>query len=329
MTALLVVVLAATSTAAICPWLIGFLQRRSMVDQENGRTSHRGAVPRGGGLAVIFGIVIALVMTWDKWIDIPHLPAVALFTFGFGLLGLIDDIRTLPAMLRLVTQAVLAGLFMIFTGLDPIPAVGLLAVFIAGFWIMAFVNAFNFMDGINGISAATTCIIGTSLAIASYRWDAGVEIPALAVVGAALGFAPFNAMSARVFLGDVGSYLLGAGLALLAVVAVSNGAPVVAIGLPFLLYAADVAFTFASRAQRRERVFKSHREHVYQRLTQPSGFSHQQMTMIVSAFTVVLVFLAQVSGAQGATTQVLACVAGLALVISYLRLPTLVRFRVK
>lgn len=329
MEAVRVVVLAAFATAAACPWLIGFLRRRSLVDEENDRTSHKGAIPRGGGLAVLFGVIVSLAVHWTAWVDVPYLPAVAIFAAAFGLLGLIDDVYGLPATIRLVAQAILAWLFMAATGLEPVASLTFLGAVAGAFWIVAFVNTFNFMDGINGISAATTLIIGTSLAIASYRWEAGIEIPALAIVGAAIGFAPFNAPSARLFLGDVGSYLLGSALAMLAVVAVSNGAPPLAVFLPFLLYVGDVAYTLVSRALRHERLMKPHREHVYQVITRPGALTHQQTTLLVSAITVALAILAHTAGSAGTAGQSLALLLAVGILAWYLLLPRRSRFRIR
>lgn len=321
--ALTVFLVAAVVTAGVSPWIIGAMQRWSVVDHEGNRTSHRGTIPRGGGVAILVGTMVALTATYDQWIDQPPIDLVALFALAFGILGLIDDFRTLPALLRLSCQSVLTGLFLAFSGVDLITASATLSIVLSALWIMGFVNAFNFMDGINGISSATTVIIGSSLALASWRWDGGVELPALALVGGAIGFAPFNALTGRVFLGDVGSYLLGSALALLAVAAVANGVPALPVFLPFLVYIADVAYTMAMRAYRREQILKSHRQHVYQRLTNVHGWSHPRTALVVAAFTLALVSLGQLAAGAPPAAQVAAGVVGIVLVVSYLSLPRL------
>jgi UDP-N-acetylmuramyl pentapeptide phosphotransferase/UDP-N-acetylglucosamine-1-phosphate transferase len=136
----------------------------------------------------------------------------------------------------------------------------------------------------------------SSLAVASIRWDGGIEVPALSLVGAALAFAPFNAAN-RVFLGDVGSYLLGASLSMLAVVGVLQGIPVLAAVLPFGLYVADVVFTLARRLARHAPLMQSHREHVYQRLANERGWGHARTTAAVSMCTLALALLANLGGA--------------------------------
>lgn len=322
---LAVLLLSGVVTAGLLPWLIGQLQRFEVVDHANGRSSHRGTVPRGGGLAIMVGTMLSLAVTSSAWIDDHRLDLSALFAMAvaFALLGLIDDVRTLPALLRLGAQLVFTILFLIIVSFDPSGGLGVIGNVLAAWWIIGFVNAFNFMDGINGISSATTVLLGSSLALASWRWDGGIEMPALALVGGALGFAPFNASSGRVFLGDAGSYLLGGALGLMTVIAVGNGVPSLPLVLPSMLYVGDVAFTMACRAHRRERIFKSHRSHVYQRLTHVAGWSHGRTTIVVGAFTVVLVVLGQVAGGTSPIVQVAAAVAGTCLVGLYLSLPHL------
>jgi UDP-N-acetylmuramyl pentapeptide phosphotransferase/UDP-N-acetylglucosamine-1-phosphate transferase len=248
-------------------------------------------------------------------------PIVVLVALAFGLLGLTDDVRSLTPTSRLAAQVglgVISGLAL----LGSFDEMNLVWMFVVAVWLVGFVNAFNFMDGINGISSATTIIIGSSLAIASYRWNAGIELPALATVGAALGFAPFN-LTNRVFLGDIGSYMLGAALSMLAVVGVTNGIPVIAAAAPFALYLADVAYTLTCRAARGERLMEAHRQHVYQRLANDNHWGHRKTTLVVSVVTFSLVAL----GHAGANTRLgqaaLAASVSALMVALYLALPAI------
>lgn len=318
---------AAVVSGLVCPGLIRWLRSRAIVDDAAERSSHVGQIPRGGGIALAAGILVSLLVTRGRWVSVPGVLVVVQVASAFGLLGLTDDVRTLSARSRLAAQiglAVATGIALAGSFVDA----NLLWVVIAGAWIVGFVNAFNFMDGINGISSATTIIIGSSLALASYRWDAGIELPALAIAGAALGFTPFN-LTNRVFLGDIGSYMLGAGLSMLAAVGVANGIPVVAAATPFALYLADVTHTLARRAARGERLMEAHREHVYQRLANESRWGHRKTTAVVSAVTFSLVAI----GHLGATAQPLyvalaTTVSGL-MVAFYLALPFIEQRRIR
>jgi len=321
-TAIAVVILAASATAALCPWLIGFLQRRSMVDVENGRTSHRGAVPRGGGLAVLFGGAVSLAVHWNDWTGIAQLRAVAVFAVAFGLLGLADDVRTLPAGFRLGMQAILAVGFMAVTELEPIATMGIVGAAIAAFWIMAFVNAFNFMDGINGISAATAIIVGATHVVLGFQIDSEVlSVGGAALLAAALCFTPFNFPSARMFLGDVGSYYIGSYIAVLSIIALRADASLIAVIGPLALYLIDTSTTLVRRAIRGESLWRAHREHTYQVLAS-DHLDHTKTTIVVATITIASAVLGLLTQDRSAPWMVLCGATMIGLTIGYLRLPS-------
>lgn len=312
----------AAVTAAVCPRVISGLRSRAVVDAEGDRTSHVGVVPRGGGLAMLVGLVVALGLTISAWASSADVVALALGAAAFAALGFRDDIGGLRATTRLVAQLALSAAFgfvVMTTSGSLLTVTAVLGIAAVTAWLVLFVNAFNFMDGINGISAATTTIIASSLAVASYRWDGHVSVPALALVGASIAFAPFNATN-RVFLGDVGSYLLGSSLAMLSVVGIAHGIPVVAVVLPFGLYVADVGYTLVRRAARGAALMEAHREHVYQRLANEGGWGHERTTLVVSGCTLALVVFGQLSAGS---PLVAFAVVGLsaAVLIAYLCLP--------
>ena len=130
--------------------------------------------------------------------------------------------------------------------------------------VVGFVNAFNFMDGIDGISALNAVVMVLWLAMNSYDVDNELSVLCLVVAAAVVGFAPFNLPRARLFLGDVGSYGLGVALSGCAVLAWAGGVPTTVVLAPFVIYLADTSTTLVRRALRRESVTTAHREHVYQ-----------------------------------------------------------------
>jgi UDP-GlcNAc:undecaprenyl-phosphate GlcNAc-1-phosphate transferase len=147
-----------------------------------------------------------------------------------------------------------------------------------------------------------------------------VQIAGLALAGAALGFLPFNAVRARCFLGDVGSYFIGAWISMLCVVAVDRGVGVLVVGAVMSIYAADTAFTLVRRVRRGEQWWTPHRGHVYQRLTDV-GFSHVASASTVSAFTAVVGLIGMFASGSGVLTEVAAGVVIVALCAVYLALP--------
>jgi UDP-N-acetylmuramyl pentapeptide phosphotransferase/UDP-N-acetylglucosamine-1-phosphate transferase len=170
-------------------------------------------------------------------------------------------------------------------------------------------------------------VAGTAYAALGWWLHDGFLVPAGAAVAAgALAFLPWNAGRARVFLGDAGSYVLGAVLATLAACAVLQGAPAEAAGGPLVLYVADTTWTLQRRVRAGERWSEPHRSHVYQRWCD-AGWSHQRVAATAAAVSALLGLL----GAASLTGQpVLRCAADLAgacVVLAYLRSPSLLTSR--
>ena len=179
------------SSLLLTPIVIAFLRRGEVYDVPNHRSSHVRPTPRGGGIAVALAALLALGFAWNGASG----PAVSLaFTAtAFGVVGLLDDFRDLSANLRLVAQVgigIIASMLVLReTNLHVAVMVLVSALIVV--WLMSFVNAFNFMDGINGISVAQSAVAG--LAWFVLGWAASepfFTIAGLAQAGAALGFAP-------------------------------------------------------------------------------------------------------------------------------------------
>src|SRR3984957_10083561 len=242
---------------------IPLLRRAAIIDVPGHRSSHAIPTPRGGGIPIVAGLLVAAVMIGGA-----KAIAFAFAVAAFGLLGFAEDLRGLTAGWRLILQAVGGIMVAVVLVSDLAHPVILLVVLIAlvATWITAFVNVFNFMDGVNGISGAHALIAGAVYAgLGLWRHD-GFLLPAGAAVAvSALVFLPWNAGRARVFLGDAGSYALGAALAILAAYALARGDPPAAVLGPLALYLADTAWTLQRRARAGERWLPSHRTHVYQR----------------------------------------------------------------
>ncbi len=278
-------------TAGLMPAALRFLRARGVVDHPNHRSSHRGPVLRGAGLAP--AIAAGLVVSGAAWLDSGRGILLVHLAVGLGLaaLGLADDLRGLGPLPRLGVQAVLAltgaiGLASV-ASVAPVPlrVAGPVLILIVAGAVLVITNMFNFMDGINGISAISAMIWGLALTTAGLAEGVGtLAVAGAAVAGAAAGFAPWNVVRARAFLGDVGSYFLGGTLALLAAHAIIAGVPLPVVGAPFLIYAADTGTTLLRRARRGERLLEAHRSHVYQRLTK-LGCSHLGVASFVGALT--------------------------------------------
>jgi UDP-GlcNAc:undecaprenyl-phosphate/decaprenyl-phosphate GlcNAc-1-phosphate transferase len=185
------------------------------------------------------------------------------------------------------------------------------------------VNAFNFMDGINGISGLHAAAIGLTWMVGGLLLSEPLAVLLGSVAAAAaLAFLPFNLPDARAFLGDVGSYFFGGWLAISAVLLLGQ-LPLLLVVLPLLPYVADTAWTLVRRVRRGETWHEAHREHVYQRLVQ-AGWSHMRTSALVGALTLWCGAAGLVAAPASARLAIIAVVAAGAACVLYLALPRIV-----
>lgn len=249
----------ATATAALSAPISKWLARRGRLDVPNHRSSHRLPVPRGGGLAGILGATTAALTTRG---GVGSRNGASILTLAA--LGWLDDtVGHIPPGVRLAGQLCVGAACLSRNISDSTLA----AVVTAGV-----VNVVNFMDGINGISALTAITWGTNAML--LRDDVRSHLGTLGALtaGAGLGFLPFNAPTARMFMGDVGSYALGGAVAAgILSQPTMNGRYMT--GAPLLLYAADAAQAIVQRKLAGAQLGEAHRDHVYQKLVD-AGHSH-------------------------------------------------------
>ena len=290
-------------------WL---LRRFSVIDVPNHRSSHRQPVPRGGGLALGGGVVVASV-----WAD-QFMTGVTIGALIFMCIGAADDLRSRSAVGRLLLQVTAAAgaCYWILGPRFALVAVGCVVVVVT-------VNATNFMDGINGISGLHACIWGLfySSVLACAVQPAGEFAPAAAILGAGAAFLPWNLVRARVFLGDSGSYLIGAIAGLCTVSAASLGMGFAAVA-PLTIYGVDTISAVARHMLRGDSVMEAHRDHVYQQLVD-RGCRPIATALLVAFFTgscTLLSWLCVRAGSPNSPILILSCVA---IAIAYLSLPRL------
>jgi UDP-GlcNAc:undecaprenyl-phosphate GlcNAc-1-phosphate transferase len=297
------------------------LLRRAAIDMPNTRSSHSVPTPRGGGAPIAAGLVMAVLLLLHGTVAITFAVAVA----AFGAMGFADDLAGLSAGRRLAMQGLaslaIGGVLASRAGLPPVVMAA--AVVVVSVWVIGFVNAFNFMDGVNGISAAHALVCGAAYAFLGWwRPDAFLGAAGAAVAAGGLAFLPWNAMRARVFLGDVGSYGLGVALAVLAAYSVVRGIPLEAALAPLGLYLADTAWTLQRRIRAGVRIFEAHRTHTYQQLCDV-GLSHQRVTIATAGVTTTLCLLGAASLTGYPALRAGADLGALCLLAAYLRSPAL------
>lgn len=318
--------LAGCASAVAATYLaIVALRRRSVLDIPNHRSSHREPVPRGGGVALLAGCLVAFVGLHGQ-----VRPSLVLAVFVpaavAGVIGLADDLSgglSVPARLAALTAVSFAGAAAVVLTAQPRVWPALFALLI-GAGVVAYTNFFNFMDGINGIASAETLVTAATLGgLALHLHRHTLEAAAFSLAAATVGFLPFNFPHARVFLGDVGSYFCGAALALLVGLAVLQGFTLEAAGAPLGLFVVDATVTLARRVIGRRPWARAHREHTYQRLVD-AGWSHTRTTAVVAAIAAACSALGSVSLLAGPAARASADAGIAALLVGYLALPRLV-----
>jgi UDP-N-acetylmuramyl pentapeptide phosphotransferase/UDP-N-acetylglucosamine-1-phosphate transferase len=265
------------AAAALCAALIVLLRpwlRRHALAKPNVRSSHREPTPQGGGIAVMAATIVVTIAGAGALGEINSAASMEVFTVlaaaaFITVVGGIDDLRPMSVAPRLVLQVLAIGIAIAAmpTDLRLIPLVPWwverLCLLVALVW---FVNLVNFMDGIDWMTVAEVVPLTASVILL----DQPAAIPstatilALALLGAMLGFAPFNKPVAKIFLGDVGSLPIGLLLGWLLLRLARDGQPAAAFLLP-LYYLADASVTLIRRVAAGEPFWQAHRSHFYQR----------------------------------------------------------------
>lgn len=319
MTQLAPVLVAAASTALALPIVLAVLRRIGLEDHPTERSSHAHVAFRGLGIACIVGWMAATPFLSDAPSGLQF--ALLVGPVLIGCVGLADDLRGgLPPWGRVATTAVIAG----GVGFGIAQATGVAAVVwvpLGLVWVASFTNAFNFMDGIDGISATTVVIAGSAYAWIADDIGATVLVEAgLVLAASAAVFGMINILGAGRFLGDAGSYFFGAALATLALTLFLSGASAAAAAGPLVIYVADTTTTLIRRAHRGERLTEAHRQHVYQRLVD-GGLSHATTSMAVGGAMIVTSAVGWWSIGRSTSAQSTGVVAILLVAAVYLAAP--------
>lgn len=247
------------------------LLAKAVMDIPNERSMHKVPVPRGGGLAVMVVIILGLVLGILAQ-QLPWAPALFLL-ISLALLMIIswlDDKRGTGVKVRLVLHLTAATLGSFALGENALVFgsflpfwLDRLVVIIGWAWFM---NLYNFMDGIDGITGAqsiSSALGALILFIAIGAADPSVYLLSALIMGSCLGFLMLNWHPAKIFLGDVGSVPLGFLIGFLLLKLAATG-PLIAAALIPLYYLADSGITITKRFLRGEKIWQAHRQHFYQ-----------------------------------------------------------------
>ncbi len=263
------------------------LKRLGVVDVPNDRSSHTTLVIRGMGVAVAAAVLVALALSLatglvavDRSLILVIIGVVA----AASTLGWLEDLRGLSIRIRASVQ-LLIGVICTAALATTIDNSSYWWIPVGAIAVATYINTANFMDGINGISGMHGIVVGVFYAWAGMLSDQlWLTVAGVVVAAAFAGFLPWNLGRGFVFLGDVGSYLLGSAIAAIAVTGLLAGVYLEYLLSPVLIYLADTFTTFLRRARRGERLYAAHRQHVYQRLTD-TGLTHVQVAVFVSVLS--------------------------------------------
>jgi len=268
--------------------------KKSLVATVNERSSHSVPTPHGGGIAIAVTWFIGLFYLYFTGQIESNLFYALLFGAVISIVSFFDDIYELSPKLRLIVQSLVAlgGLYFlggfetITFGIFDISNPILTNIF-AFFMIIWFINLYNFLDGINGYAGSEAVF----LALAGFVLFGGNHF--LVLVVAVLGFLYWNWNKAKIFMGDVGSTLLGYNIAIFTIYYANQEATNFWVWIIlFGIYWFDATLTLVRRKLNKERLSQAHKKHAYQRLTQ-SGWSHYKVTnwsIIVNVILFIIVY---------------------------------------
>ena len=245
---------------------------------------HRRPVALLGGVAIMIGVLPALLWTGGLRGRLAELTLVALV---MGAVGLVDDVRPLRPQVKLVAQIALAGLLVELDFVLRLTGVPVLDVVLTLVWVVGITNAFNLLDNMDGLAAGMAVIAGAfRLALFLLDGDLAAGILTAGFVGAVTGFLVRNAPPARIFMGDAGSLFLGfflSGLCLVVDAAYYSRGITVVLAVPVLLVLIpifDTAFVTVTRILRGQPVSQGGRDHTSHRLVALGGSERRALVVL-------------------------------------------------
>ena len=275
-------------------------RRRGIVDKPGARRWHKGAIPRTGGITLFLAFMTAALLA--QLLPVPRqdpkeltrfLGIAAGMVFLF-IVGYIDDrfeLRPGPQYAAQAISGLIAILCLVFIERVMNPFTDELFVFPYWFtvaftlvWIMGMINTINFLDGLDGLATGVGAIVSVVLTIHMLReGQYSVALLPLALLGATLGFLPFNFSPARIFLGS-GSLILGYAIATLGIAA---GAKLALLLLVLAIPIVDVAWLMISRLRAGESIGQADRRHLHFRLLD-LGLSQRQVVLLYYGYCALL-----------------------------------------
>ncbi len=295
---------------------------------KDGRRVHDHPIPRMGGIAIFLGFVISLLLFVNMSTQVMGLLVGAVI---IAMMGAVDDIVNLNPWAKLAAQ-LLAAIVAIRSGLvfdvisnpnvfaeETTIYIGHLSVPLTIIWIVGCTNAMNLIDGLDGLAVGVAAISSTSMLIVSLLVaEPVVSVILVALTGACLGFMPYNMNPAKIFMGDVGSQLLGFVLATASIMGLFKFHAVFTFFVPMLSLAlplTDTAFAFCRRISHGQSPFHADKGHFHHRLL-AMGLSQRQAVAVLYSISAVMGLFAVILAAETALLRIICLVAIAAITFS-------------
>lgn len=310
---LISIVAAFVMSFAATPVVKSFAQRVGAMDvPKDDRRMHDHPIPRLGGLAVFLGFILSVLL----FVDITKsVRGILLGSVIIVIIGVIDDIVSVKYWVKLLFQiaaAVVAILHGVVIDVLSNPnlfsenlflTLGWFSIPITIIWIVGITNSVNLIDGLDGLSVGVSTIASlTMLVIALLVSESNVAVMLAALVGACLGFIPYNLNPAKIFVGDTGALLLGYLLATVSIMGMFKVYALISFAVPFIVLALpifDTVFAFLRRILKGQNPMKPDRGHLHHRLID-MGLSQKQAVAILYCVSMVLGLSAVVLTTSGA-----------------------------
>lgn len=278
---------------------------------KDARRVHDHPIPRLGGLAIFIAFLIGVLIYVDLDLQVR---GILIGTVIIVILGVIDDIVSLPALLKFIVQIIAAVIVVLhgikiefmsaFFGNNDYFLVGALAIPLTVLWIVGVTNAVNLIDGLDGLCCGVSTIGSITMLVVALNVASGdFRIPMIlaALVGSCVGFLPYNLNPAKIFMGDTGALLLGFVLSTVSIIGffkflavISFAVPFLALGLPLF----DTVFAIIRRLSRGQSPMTPDRGHIHHRLID-SGLNQKKAVAVLYSISAFLGVVAVVINSKG------------------------------
>jgi len=302
-TTILALLVALVISFLMTPVVKTFAYKVGAIDvPKDSRRMHHVPIPRLGGLAIFIGFLVSLLLFTNVRGD-RQMQGILMGAVIIVILGVVDDIMPLPALFKFVVQ-IAAALIPTLQGVvihvisnpnlisdNPYWNMGNLSIPITVLWIVAITNSVNLIDGLDGLANGVSAISATTmLVIALLVSESQVAIAMAALVGACVGFMPYNMNPAKMFMGDTGATFLGYILATMSIQGLFKFYALISFAVPFLILGLpifDTAFAFIRRIAHGQSPMKADRSHVHHRLID-MGLSQKQAVATLYVISAIL-----------------------------------------